>query len=1236
MPETTKRKTRSLSPKVPPAAALAAAAKTKILSQKNLCSKVAETSVPNDMVPTAKVPTVAHTVAPGTEKVHDMPGTPLAHAATATPVCALAHLAASTFQATPSHGGKVQNATFLTEVVNPGDVRGYTLPSDVFENDSEYKDLELVFIQLVNKVYIIITSLFSSGTCPDFSQMAMGENAILVLCAIPRIIDMMVVWSMNVVNYKTILKYMKVYVSLLWWYVHSVEFPPAPSDEYQGPFFYQRFQDDEVLGQTKTGPPSVELVPSSKSANCLKLDWPSDVSKRDLAFQNENLLLNLYHQCSFVAGKYNIAGVDNLVGRIGFQLLSPLHFSKLVEHRKTLNECYKVVIDFGKNLVTLCTSKLSTKQDIFVANLHPENEQPNSVEMSNILRKELLNNVLTSRLSCDPNVKAQPTLHLDTAIEKMDGYLKAEHQSLFNLAFCLHYHQDWLYIYTTSGRSSIQFDELTPSELLRVGFVSEEDEKNLQSYGLSLREVFENIRVPGFHCHNVSGIVKWDFLKKQCHKLESFSKNKSTYSVGWLVFTNKGYEDEENDKKPPAKSKAPGSVNDNKEPAKPNAINKKPPVKPKGGRLLLHPGQKREGKVSPNLGHVVNLGYLMQIPCPIAAGASMEQLTGKVKVLLSDVDPKIKYPCFPIDSEITIKGIPPTETGVVKSYAYKKKDQFPLFFGYIAYKEKLDGTQQNRISKEEDKQAALIAFPPAEYTKQKKELQDEDLNNNLNPFLYHFKTGFNALVCAKNGRLVLTNLEGCKQIEDLKTRLNIKKGQFDEEEASLGIWEECLKYVSEELFPDYDKGDTDAMDHMWAMDICYSNMGIRPEVQSEERERLEQDGHTFPANEWWCNLTPLAREHIKKCIHFIPGNCAGLRTIQWSEWSAKTEEAIIKKDQLEWFCYSTDNTGFYSTDKRFPVKGNCYKKCMKEVQMEDLHPFLYHFETGYDSLCKRCGHLVLTILDGCKLTNIEAEAFAALVEALDYVNYKLFLDHEKGNTDATNHIWGLGIILLHLLCGYPPLNGKEDIHCYDTIGTGPKAEYTANTEQSEEIKVTAKDTERKCVKEQWDSFMNKSRKQSKTKKQKMKQLKNKQKKEEEDGNKRNIHHCQHLYEKHWNSPEDLENYNNYSIACGTWGRDKVLVFATEVSDDSNFRLNGIADLQDEAGTKSDMDNLAVHVRPGGPTIHLPLRAGARSQKDHVATKFENIQWKPRYTGIVLFIPLQLHARQTIHNTNLKL
>eukprot|EP00536_Pseudo-nitzschia_multiseries_P010739 jgi/Psemu1/26823/gm1.26823_g len=287
-----------------------------------------------------------------------------------------------------------------------------------------------------------------------------------------------------------------------------------------------------------------------------------------------------------------------------------------------------------------------------------------------------------------------------------------------------------------------------------------------------------------------------------------------------------------------------------------------------------------------------------------------------------------------------------------------------------------------------------------------------------------FKTGFDVL-CAQNRHLVLTILNGCNKIEDVRARLNCKKGQFDKEEV-LEIWEQCFKHITKEVFPNDEEDNTDSMDHVWTMGIIlvYILCGY-PALK--ETEDIQCYNNLAKA---WCNLTPEARKGNHSCP-----------TMLWSnEWRRKTKEEIIEKNRLQWDGYSMDDTGFYSTDKKIPVMGNEYKEYMDEAQREDLNPFLYHFGTGYDCLCDRNEHFVLTILDRCKLTNIvrttlnsrkgrlkEAEAATVWINALDYVHYKLFLNHDKGNTYETNHIWGLGIILCYLLwCGYPALNRKAE------------------------------------------------------------------------------------------------------------------------------------------------------------------------------------------------------------------
>eukprot|EP00536_Pseudo-nitzschia_multiseries_P012216 jgi/Psemu1/31288/gm1.31288_g len=188
----------------------------------------------------------------------------------------------------------------------------------------------------------------------------------------------------------------------------------------------------------------------------------------------------------------------------------------------------------------------------------------------------------------------------------------------------------------------------------------------------------------------------------------------------------------------------------------------------------------------------------------------------------------------------------------------------------------------------------------AEYCARRTELNDGDENNKRNPFLYHFETGFDAL-CAKNGNLVLTILNGCNKMDDFRDRLDSPKGHFDEEEA-LEIWEQCLKYVTEDIFPFYEEGDTDAVDHVWALGIImahilcgYPVLKGTEDIQCYNNvERLELNGHTFPPKKW-CNLTPEARKHIKQCIHFHPGSRPCLTTLWFNEWRTLTEEAIIEK-----------------------------------------------------------------------------------------------------------------------------------------------------------------------------------------------------------------------------------------------------------------------------------------------------------------------------------------------------
>eukprot|EP00536_Pseudo-nitzschia_multiseries_P007022 jgi/Psemu1/16648/gm1.16648_g len=73
------------------------------------------------------------------------------------------------------------------------------------------------------------------------------------------------------------------------------------------------------------------------------------------------------------------------------------------------------------------------------------------------------------------------------------------------------------------------------------------------------------------------------------------------------------------------------------------------------------------------------------------------------------------------------------------------------------------------------------------------------------------------------------------------------------------------------------------------------------------------------------------------------------------------------------------------------------------------------------------------------------------------------------------------------------------------------------------------------VDEEWDAFMNQSKKQSKKMKQKLKQLKNKEKNEEHDENERNIQHWLYIYHNCWNSSKDLVEYNKIAAPRGARG-----------------------------------------------------------------------------------------------------
>eukprot|EP00536_Pseudo-nitzschia_multiseries_P005628 jgi/Psemu1/13032/gm1.13032_g len=197
--------------------------------------------------------------------------------------------------------------------------------------------------------------------------------------------------------------------------------------------------------------------------------------------------------------------------------------------------------------------------------------------------------------------------------------------------------------------------------------------------------------------------------------------------------------------------------------------------------------------------------------------------------------------------------------------------------------------------------------------------------------------------------------------------------------------------------------------------------------------------------------------------------------------------------------------------------------------MAPRNAFLYHFETGFDALCDQTGHLVLTILNGCNKID-------------DYVTEVLFPFYEEGSTDDIDHMWAMGIIMVYVLCGYPALKGTEDIQCYNNVERLKLDGQTFPPKQWCNLTPEARKHIKECIHFNPEAIIEKCRRrymeEANEKKCKLKQLANKEKREEEDGNKRNIVHWLHLYEKCWKSPEDLEEYNNYPVPCGAWGRVK--------------------------------------------------------------------------------------------------
>eukprot|EP00536_Pseudo-nitzschia_multiseries_P019378 jgi/Psemu1/60417/gm1.60417_g len=330
------------------------------------------------------------------------------------------------------------------------------------------------------------------------------------------------VWAKNVVNYDTILKYMKVYLSLLWWYVRCVQFPPAPSPEAEGLFFNQRFKDNvkkgklyvqqmvsffeglsfhhalrhflsashsfeqldyrmnqirgqEVVGApTREGVAAVELVPLTDSPKYLKLEWPYDVSKIPLAFQKK---ARIFQELSL----HHFADESLLHDNLYKELLPNLNESSFLERDIFVNDFDPDDEVHVKILLQHYLLSLSCVENVV--------STPDQLDQVNLVCDELLHYVLTSRLSRGPNGTCVPvtrimvskatmkavlgkeektSFNIDNAHECLDKYLKAERKSLLSNSNPGEPHRkDRLFIFTNNGPRSVQFEEQTPPELVR-------------------------------------------------------------------------------------------------------------------------------------------------------------------------------------------------------------------------------------------------------------------------------------------------------------------------------------------------------------------------------------------------------------------------------------------------------------------------------------------------------------------------------------------------------------------------------------------------------------------------------------------------------------------------------------------------------------------------------------------------------------------------------------------------
>eukprot|EP00536_Pseudo-nitzschia_multiseries_P007664 jgi/Psemu1/18445/gm1.18445_g len=145
---------------------------------------------------------------------------------------------------------------------------------------------------------------------------------------------------------------------------------------------------------------------------------------------------------------------------------------------------------------------------------------------------------------------------------------------------------------------------------------------------------------------------------------------------------------------------------------------------------------------------------------------------------------------------------------------------------------------------------------------------------------------------------------------------------------------------------------------------------------------------------------------------------------------------------------------------------------------------------------------------------------------------------KEGDSDGIDHMRAMGIIMAYILCGYHALKRTEDIQCYNNVERlkldghtfPPKQWCNLTPEARKHIKecIHFNPGNRPCLTSLWFNEWCTTTEEAIIEKYRIMYI------EEANEGERRLN----LYEKRWKSPEGLEEYNNYAVPRGAWGRVK--------------------------------------------------------------------------------------------------